>query len=335
MNTPSLKELLIAIRKFQDDFPEFEVVFELRLKSSATKATGIMDNWRKLHASDPPIACKLCGTLFQKTDPRQVFCSNDCNRKFHHDQRPKIEQKYVQCKQCHKTFLQNRIDHLYCDVKCQRDAERLRKGIIPVGKLSYKCKVCGKDFKKSSVAQKYCSNNCSRQARKSEKKTAYENNRIIIEARADRSRVCQHCHQQKKYKDFYPSSLSKCKKCQYAIRRHSTKPAIKKQCANCQKRTTKLYCSEECRKVAENNSKIELEKRLFPKLTKNNPIRNHQRIIEKYGVKMPKSVQEENQRKTQEVIERIKSEKSEPKSPIIKRGKNYDEWSMDNDLYNP
>lgn len=274
-----MEDLAKAISNFKRNNPDFEVVFSIKLKDSKTleiegiktevspslttpeekqstpdssaPVTGneiphyvqmtetVNDRWKMAHADDEPVPCEVCGEEFKQKDPKQRFCSLKC-RELH--QRPRIEQVDSNCEFCGETFTQTRRDNIYCSPKCISDARKIRLCEVPLKEIVRDCERCSKQFNPKHPMQTYCSKDCKYEADKQRSKDRWS------KLKAEKSKVpktCNRCGQTKTLVDFYGSG-SVCITCK---RKSSVEYKDKTRvCNSCGKKTTKLYCSEKCRK---------------------------------------------------------------------------------------
>lgn len=233
MDNISLEGILASVDALRKKFPNWEIVFEVKPRLADTPdqteaaATGsVMDRWREKHRNDPPIPCQQCGRPFKQLDAKQKFCCWSCKNDSRNMDRLTVRQKAA-CQHCGKEFQQTRSDMVYCSKKCIDAASRIRAGKEPVGVYPHNCPQCGTKFFTKHCQQKFCTPACLCKSRLADKKQEQEHRRILIEAKADQPLKCQHCGEMKTYADFYPKTLTMCKRCHYPLKERTLKDTPK------------------------------------------------------------------------------------------------------------
>lgn len=75
--------------------------------------------------------CKYCGHEFIPIRKNNIFCSKECQSKYHYEKRKKQNHtgnlKEVECIACHKIFRQRHAKQKYCCNSCKDDYYKTKK----------------------------------------------------------------------------------------------------------------------------------------------------------------------------------------------------------------
>lgn len=120
--------------------------------------------------------CVCCGSEFEPKQRRSKYCSRECQKKGHYQNKPKGATK--NCAWCGKEFYTEHRGNKYCSSACRiKAADEQRLKSIANRKPKYEpkeCLHCGKEFTPRDGRQIYCCTECATQRYRLEYKSLAE-----------------------------------------------------------------------------------------------------------------------------------------------------------------